>query len=96
MDAQKVLNLPKLARIEMGAEEAEKLSNEFGAILNYVGEVKKVEEGNKVDKFDKEVYATRNVMREDGEPHESGLYTEQILKQAPAREGDYLKVKKIL
>ncbi|KKU50065.1 MAG: hypothetical protein A3F53_01770 [Candidatus Zambryskibacteria bacterium RIFCSPHIGHO2_12_FULL_48_10] len=96
MDAQKVLNLAKLARIEMGAEEAEKLSNEFGAILNYVGEVKKVEEGNKVDKFDKEVYATRNVMREDGEPHESGLYTEQILKQAPAREGDYLKVKKIL
>ena len=91
-----MLNLAKLARIEMGAEEAEKLSNEFGAILNYVGEVKKVEEGNKVDKFDKEVYATRNVMREDGEPHESGLYTEQILKQAPAREGDYLKVKKIL
>ena len=37
-----------------------------------------------------------NVMREDKDPHEAGLYTEKILEQAPAREGDYIKVKKIL
>jgi hypothetical protein len=35
-------------------------------------------------------------MREDGEPHESGIYTQKILEQAPAREKDYIKVKKIL
>lgn len=37
-----------------------------------------------------------NVMREDGEPHESGLYTEKLLSAAPQREGQYIKVKKIL
>lgn len=37
-----------------------------------------------------------NVMREDTEPHESGIYTEKLLSAAPQREGQYIKVKKIL
>jgi Asp-tRNA(Asn)/Glu-tRNA(Gln) amidotransferase C subunit len=35
-------------------------------------------------------------MRGDEEFHESGIYTEKILEQAPAKEGGYIKVKKIL
>lgn len=96
MDKEKVLNLAKLARIEIGDEEAESLSKEFDIILGYVGEVKKVDKVDKVDKLDKEESPSRNVMREDREPHESGIYTEKILAQAPAREGAYIKVKKIL
>jgi aspartyl/glutamyl-tRNA(Asn/Gln) amidotransferase C subunit len=95
MDKEKVLGLAKLARIEIGEEEAESLSHEFDAILNYVGEVKEVKL-NKFDKLNKEEFPVRNVMREDGEPHESGIYTQKILEQAPAKEGDYIKVKKIL
>ena len=95
MDAQKVLNLARLARIEMNEAEAEKLSKEFGAILNYVSEVKKVSTtDNRQPTTDN--YPIRNVMREDGKPHEPGIYTEKILSQAPSREGNYLKVKKIL
>lgn len=93
MDKEKVLNLAKLARIELKDEEAESLSHEFEAILGYVGEVKKVD---KLNKFNKEESSLRNVMREDGEPHKSGLYAKKILEQAPAKEGDYIKVKKIL
>ena len=90
-----MLGLAKLARIEMGEAEAEKLSKEFDAILGYVGEVKGITQASNQE-LEASSFSIRNVMREDGEPHESGVYTEKILSQAPAREGDYLKVKKIL
>lgn len=87
--------MAKLARIEVGDEEAENLSHEFDAILGYVGEIKKLD--YKSSLVEARPQPSRfNVMREDGEPHESGIYTEKILEQAPAREGDYIKVKKIL
>ncbi len=35
-------------------------------------------------------------MREDGVGHDSGIHTEALLSAVPAREGNYLKVKKIL
>ena len=94
MDKEKVLNLAKLARIEIGDKEAGSLSGEFKIILDYVGEVKSTKASPLVSDFQGETL--NNVMREDAEPHESGLYTKQILEQAPAMEGGYLKVKKIL
>ena len=96
MNSEKVLNLPKLARIEMSENEAESLSHEFDSILNYVGEIKNA--GLKINdlEFKKEEFPVRNIMREDDKSHDSGIYTEKILEQAPAREGDYIKVKKIL
>lgn len=94
MDKEKVLNLAKLARIELGDKEAENLTREFAAILDYVGEVKGVTNARHPDKL--ENVGVSNVMRDDAEPHESGLYTKKILEQAPVREGDYIKVKKIL
>lgn len=93
MDREKVLDLAKLARIEIGDKEAESLSNELNTILGYVGEVKKVTNDQRPTTDNNTV---KNVMREDAEPHQSGLYTEKILEQAPAREDDYIKVKKIL
>lgn len=88
------MDLAKLARIELENEEAESLSHEFDAILKYVGEVKKLDKSNKFDKLSK--VEPRNVMREDVNPHESGIFTQKLLEQTPAREGDYIKVKKIL
>jgi len=94
MDREKVLKLANLARIEMDDAEAESLSHEFESILGYVSEVKSV--GVNAPGYSKEDLALKNIWREDKDPHESGLYTEKILEQAPEREGDYLKVKKIL
>lgn len=94
MNKEKVLDLAKLARIAISDSEAESLSHEFDSILNYVGEVKKVATEQHSDIL-KNV-GVSNIMREDGEPHESGLYTEKILEQAPQRDGSYVKVKKIL
>ena len=94
MDKEKVLNLAKLARIELRDVEAESLSHEFDLILQYVGEVNDVKVSSSVSNSQSETL--HNVMREDVEPHKSGLYTEKILEQAPVQEGGYIKVKKIL
>ena len=94
MDKSEVSRLAKLARIEIGDEETENLSHEFDAILNYFGEVKDVASEQHTNKL--EYVGLSNVMREDGEPHESGMYTEKILNEVPSREGNYIKVKKIL
>ena len=94
MDKDKVLSLAKLARIAISDAEAESLSHEFDAILKYVGEVKEVSAGNL--QFTAQSFPLRNVMREDGRGHDPGIYTEKLLAAAPVREGNYIKVKKIL
>jgi aspartyl/glutamyl-tRNA(Asn/Gln) amidotransferase C subunit len=96
MDKDKVLSLAKLARIKLSDEEALGLSHEFESILNYVGEVKGIENLDKVANFDKEDFLLHNIFRNDNEMHESGIYTEKLLNEAPGREGNYIKVKKIL
>jgi aspartyl/glutamyl-tRNA(Asn/Gln) amidotransferase C subunit len=86
-----------LARIKLSDEEKETLKTDIGSILGYVSEIQKVssEVENTKDSPLKKT-ALCNVMREDEDPHESGLYTEKILENAPEREDDYIKVKKIL
>src|SRR4051812_2489392 len=95
MDKDKVLSLAKLSRVKISDEEAESLSHEFEAILNYVGEVKAISIAKGVKKNPKD-FPVHTVMREDIDAHEGGIYTEKILQEAPSREGDYIKVKKIL
>lgn len=43
-----------------------------------------------------DVVVLYNIMREDGEPHASGVFTEDLLAGVPAREGNRVSVKKIL
>ena len=94
MDKDKVTALSKLARIEISDSEAENLASEFEGILNYVGEVKKAIAYSTAHTTP-ELYR-KNIMREDSNPHTSGLYTKDLLKEAPNTEGDYIKVKKII
>ena len=94
MDKNEVLKLAKLARIEIGDEEAESLTQEIGSILNYISEIKSADvSGVEVKAED---FILKNVFREDIEPHKTGEFSEAILSQAPSREGNYFKVKKIL
>ena len=86
-----IKNLASLARIEIAPEEAEKLTAEVDAILDYVGQIKDIS-----GDIQGEVPKLRNIMREDVVTNEEGEYTEKLLSNAPARERNYLKVKKIL
>lgn len=90
---EEIENLAALARIELGDEEKEKLQKDVGAILEYISQIKEAaaESAEGVSNG-----APVNVMREDTNPHESGVYTDVLLSAAPQREGDYIRVKKIL
>lgn len=86
-----IKKLANLARMEISDVEAEHLTGEVDSILNYVGQVT----GTTGD-LARVVPNLHNVMREDVPQNKPDEYTEDILKNAPARDGRYLKVKKIL
>jgi len=91
ISSKDIQNLADLARIEITPSEAESLTSEIDSILLYVGQIK-----NAVGDSEKIIPKLRNVMRDDTVTHSPGQYTEDLLKNAPSREGNYLKVKKIL
>ncbi|MBP9771843.1 MAG: aspartyl/glutamyl-tRNA amidotransferase subunit C [Candidatus Pacebacteria bacterium] len=94
--------LSRLARIDLSEEETRSLENESENILAFVEQI----QGAQASSADLGVQlpsgelnslgAVFNVFRDDVNPHESGIYTDAILAQAPEREGNYIRVKKIL
>ena len=86
-----IKHLADLSRMEISEGEMGKLTAEIDAILGYVGQIM-----NTSGDMKREIPILHNVMREDIPQNEPGQYTEAILRNAPAREGNYLKVKKIL
>jgi len=83
--------LALLARIEVSEAEKESLASSIESILGYVGQVTSVSETAQVN-----LPPLRNVMREDEIRHKEGEFTEALLSNAPARDGNYVEVKKIL
>ena len=90
--AEEVRKLAGLARIRVEDSELEKFTSEFDAILAYVSQLEKLE----LPSGEAAKPALRTVLREDGEPHAAGLYTERLAEQFPARKGDALSVKRII
>ena len=93
MKREDIEHLAKLARIAVTESEADALAKDITSILGYVSEIEEITgnaEGEKI------VGALCNVMREDKDPHEPGIYTEDLLNAAPEREGQYVVVKKII
>lgn len=92
VELKDIEHLAGLARIAISDDEKKILQHDLGEILAYVSTIMEVA----AELGASEAGELRNVMREDGEPHESGIFTECILSQVPARDGDRLLVKKIL
>ena len=90
---EEIEKLADLSRVALVAEEKESLRKEMDSILGFVEQIQKISESFTSEK---NVGLLRNVMREDSEPHESGIFTDVLLSAAPKREGQYVKVKKIL
>jgi aspartyl-tRNA(Asn)/glutamyl-tRNA(Gln) amidotransferase subunit C len=93
MNRDDIQRLAALARIELTDTEAEQFAPEVSSILGYVSDIKEITGDAPEEKV---IGALYNVMREDMNPHEPGLYTEDLLTAAPGRDGQYVKVKKIL
>lgn len=83
--------LAALARLEVSDTEMATLENELPAILGFVEQVQKV-----AADAPPTVPEMRNVMRDDINPHETGLYTDRLIAAAPASEGNRVVVKQVL
>jgi len=86
--------LAELSRLALSEEEKERMRSEFDSILGYIAAIQKVSAST--SERAPSIVARVNVMREDTHPHESGIYTEALVSAAPKREGNYVRVKKIL
>jgi len=83
--------LAQLARLEVSDEELAKLEREIPDILKFVETIQSVS-----GKETAPSPALINVMRADENPHEGGMYTEALLKAAPARVGNRIAVKQVI
>jgi aspartyl/glutamyl-tRNA(Asn/Gln) amidotransferase C subunit len=89
-----ITKLAALARIKVSPGEADNLSKEFDAILEYVNQIKSVEIKDDFEEMNSGDLL--NVMRDDNEGNPSGAMTENLLALSPDRDEDFIKVKKIL
>ena len=89
-----VKKLAQLSRVALTDGEVEKLRGEIDAIVEYINAVQKMPmpEGVAPNPHLDIV----NVMRGDEHPHAGGAYSEDLKAQFPHKDGDYLRVKKIL
>lgn len=92
IERKDIVKLARLARLEISDEEQEILQSDIEAIVGYVSQIKEAAPSE----FVKEAGLLRNVMREDGEPHPRGAFTEALLAEVPEHADGYVKVKQIL
>lgn len=107
IEIKDIEKLAELARLEIPASEKETLRKEIDSILKYVGLIKEISKASSskvkpsgtelegLTLLDKNRPLVRNVLRDDTNPHESGVYTETLLAEVPKQKGDFVKVKKI-
>lgn len=94
MNKEGILDLAKLARLELTEEEVEKYTQEIGAILGYVEQINSAAEDSESTVI--ESAGARNIFREDSNADEPGKYTDSVLSCAPDVKDNFIKVQKIL
>lgn len=94
---EEIKKLAELARIEVGEKETETLRGDMDSILGYLDQVKSIQElENNGEGSVLNPITPQNVMREDENPTESETYSKDLIAEFPDKQGNYLKVKKIL
>ena len=93
MDVREIEKLAQLARIELGDAEKKDLLKDIEEILGFVNQLESVDVSQDGEN---RIGVPHNVMREDKDPHESGIHTGALLNEAPDHKDGYIKVKKIL
>jgi len=91
IERKTIEKLAALSRMALTEEEKDAFTGEIDAILDFVSQV-----DNAAINLAVPDHIFTNVFREDGEPHESGVYTDAILQETPDTKDGFVKVKKIL
>ncbi len=90
---KEIENLANLARIKLPESEKQDLTKEIDSILSYIDQIKEAT----VDMdYAPTIGNVHNVFRDDIVKSISAEDREQILKEAPDREGEFIAVKKII
>jgi aspartyl-tRNA(Asn)/glutamyl-tRNA(Gln) amidotransferase subunit C len=92
LDQAQVLHVAKLARLKLQPADVARYSAQLSGILDYVAQLKSVDVSG-VHPMSHPL-PLQNVLRED--IVKPGLSTEQVLANAPARDGPYFAVPKVL
>ena len=92
IDKETVKHVAHLARIELQANELEKLSSQLHDILGFIDKISNLD----IDKVNpaSHILPISNVLRED-KPHLS-LSSEKALENAPGKKGNFFSVPKII
>lgn len=87
-----VLKLAKLSKITLTEKQVDKLTEEFEALLEYIDQLQQVDtEGLEPTN---QVTGLVNVMRSDSEKNTTSK--DELLKNLPDRQGDLIKVRRVL
>ena len=87
-----VEHVAKLSRIELKEDELTKFTSEFEVILEYIGKLD-VADTSEVDEIG-QISGLENITRDDS--IEPSLPTEEALVNAPDRQDNFFKVKKVI
>lgn len=88
-----VLKLAKLSNIKLSQDEVDKFVVELDAIVKYVEQIDSVETDDL--KPTDQVTGLQNIMRAD-KVVDYGISQDELLKNLPNRENNYIKVKRVL
>ncbi len=88
-----VQHIAKLARLELGQQEAIKMQQDMSAILDYFDLLKKAPKVTKVTKVTK---VKNNGLRDDKVGQQNSALAGELINAAPDKKDGYVKVKAIL
>jgi aspartyl-tRNA(Asn)/glutamyl-tRNA(Gln) amidotransferase subunit C len=88
-----VLKLARLSKIKLTDEEVDKFVDELGAIVKYVEQIDSADTSGL--KPTDQVTGLQNIMRTDKITNYDET-PDELLKNAPTKEGNYIRVKRVL
>ena len=94
LSKDEIQHIAKLARLELTDAELEKYGGQLSAVLNYIDQLKEVDVKGVLPTA--QVTGLENVLREDVVNGWNKEEIEAALKDAPEREGRFIKVKRVI
>jgi aspartyl-tRNA(Asn)/glutamyl-tRNA(Gln) amidotransferase subunit C len=92
VDSTTVRRIARLARIKVGEDEIEHLKDELSAMLAFVEQLSEVD----VTGVEPMTSVTPTTMRRRADEVTEGGIAEAVLRNAPARQGDFFLVPKVV
>lgn len=91
MNQQDVKTLADLARLSLTDDQCKTYQKDFESILTYIDSISAVDVAPSTS-----AHVHKNIVRNDDESYEPGIYQEDILAVAPDQQDHFIKVKNIL